>query len=144
MRLMGLEAIYPKPRLSSSGGAHPRFPYLLKGLAIERSNQVWCSDITYIGPAAGFVYLFALMDWFSRFVLAWELSNSLESDFSRARPSAAFAALRAAPDQQHRPRRPVYQRRLDRPLKAASDRHQHGWPRPGLRQHFRRTALAWS
>jgi putative transposase len=81
MRLMGLEAIYPKPRLSGNGGAHPRFPYLLKGLAIERSNQVWCSDITYIGLAGGFVYLFALMDWFSRFVLAWELSNSLESDF---------------------------------------------------------------
>jgi putative transposase len=81
MRLMGLEAIYPKPRLSGNGSAHPRFPYLLKGLAIERSNQVWCSDITYIGLAGGFVYLFALMDWFSRFVLAWELSNSLESDF---------------------------------------------------------------
>jgi putative transposase len=81
MRLMGLEAIYPKPRLSGNGSAHPRFPYLLKGLAIERSNQVWCSDITYIGLAGGFVYLVALMDWFSRFVLAWELSNSLESDF---------------------------------------------------------------
>jgi putative transposase len=81
MRLMGLEAIYPKPRLSGNGSDHPRFPYLLKGLAIERSNQVWCSDITYIGLAGGFVYLFALMDWFSRFVLAWELSNSLESDF---------------------------------------------------------------
>ena len=81
MRLMGLEAIYPKPRLSGNRSAHPRFPYLLKGLAIERSNQVWCSDITYIGLAGGVVYLFALMDWFSRFVLAWELSNSLESDF---------------------------------------------------------------
>ncbi|MBV9490505.1 MAG: transposase family protein, partial [Verrucomicrobia bacterium] len=81
MRLMGLEAIYPKPRLSGSGNDHPRFPYLLKGLAIERSKQVWCSDITYIGLAGGFVYLFALMDWFSRFVLAWELSNSLESNF---------------------------------------------------------------
>jgi putative transposase len=81
MRRMGLEAIYPKPRLSGNGSAHPRFPYLLNGLAIERSNQVWCSDITYIGLAGGFVYLFALMDWFSRFVLAWELSNSLESDF---------------------------------------------------------------
>jgi putative transposase len=81
MHLMGLETIYPKPRLSGNGSAHPRFPYLLKGLAIERSNQVWCSDITYIGLAGGFVYLFALMDWFSRFVLAWELSNSLESDF---------------------------------------------------------------
>jgi putative transposase len=81
MRLMGLEAIYPKPRLSFNAGVHPRFPYLLKGLAIERSNQVWCSDITYIGLAGGFVYLFALMDWFSRYVLAWELSNTLESDF---------------------------------------------------------------
>jgi putative transposase len=81
MRRMGLEAIYPKPRLSTTGSGHPRFPYLLKGLAIERSNQVWCSDITYIGLAGGFVYLFALMDWFSRYVLAWELSNSLESDF---------------------------------------------------------------
>jgi putative transposase len=81
MRLMGLEAIYPKPRLSSQGSAHPRFPYLLKGLAIERSNQVWCSDITYIGLAGGFVYLFALMDWFSRYVLVWELSNTLEGDF---------------------------------------------------------------
>jgi putative transposase len=81
MRRMGLEAIYPKPRLSSPGNAHPRFPYLLKGLAIERSNQVWCSDITYIGLPGGFVYLFALMDWFSRYVLAWELSNTLESDF---------------------------------------------------------------
>jgi putative transposase len=66
MRLMGLEAIYPKPHLSFNGGVHPRFPYLLNGLAIERSNQVWCSDITYIGLAGGFVYLFALMDWFSR------------------------------------------------------------------------------
>ncbi len=62
MRLMGLEAVYPRPRLSSNGGAHLRFPYLLKGLLIEHRNQVWCSDITYIGLAEGFVYLFALMD----------------------------------------------------------------------------------
>ena len=74
MRIMGLEAIYPKPRLSCNGGAHLRFP---KGLTIERSNQVWCSDITYIGLAGGFIYLFALMDWYSRY----ELSNTLESDF---------------------------------------------------------------
>jgi putative transposase len=81
MRIMGLEAIYPKPRLSCNGDAHPRFPYLLKGLTIERSNQVWCSDITYIGLAGGFIYLFALMDWYSRYVLEWELSNTLESNF---------------------------------------------------------------
>jgi putative transposase len=81
MRLMGLEAVYPRPRLSSNGGAHLRFPYLLKGLLIEHRNQVWCSDITYIGLAEGFVYLFALMDCYSRYVLEWELSNSLESDF---------------------------------------------------------------
>jgi putative transposase len=133
MRLMGLEAIYPKPRLSGNGGAHPRFPYLLKGLAIERSNQVWCSDITYIGLAGGFVYLFALMDWFSRYVLAWELAQQLGKRLLRARPPAGVAKVRAAPDQQHRSRGAVYQRQLDQRLNPAPDRHQHGWPRPGLR-----------
>jgi putative transposase len=81
MRLMALEAIYPKPRLSFNATEHIRFPYLLGALQIERSNQVWCGDITYIGLASGFVYLFAIMDWFSRYVLGWELSNTLDSDF---------------------------------------------------------------
>ena len=81
MRLMGIEAIYPKPRLSKSDDAHKKYPYLLRGLAITRPNQVWSTDITYIPTAKGFVYLTAIIDWYSRYVLSWELSNSLEASF---------------------------------------------------------------
>jgi putative transposase len=78
---MGLETIYPKKNLSQRNLAHPIFPYLLKGLDINRANQVWCSDLTYIRLKHGFVYLVAIMDWFSRYVLGWKLSISLEADF---------------------------------------------------------------
>jgi transposase InsO family protein len=132
MRLMGLEALYPKPRLSSSGGAHPRFPYLLKGLAIERSNQVWCSDITYIGLAGGFVYLFALMDWFEPLRTRLGTQQYPGERLLRARPSTGLEETCASPDQQHRPRDPVYERQLDRGLNRAPDRHQHGRPRPSV------------
>jgi putative transposase len=81
MRLMGLEAIYPKPNLSKSHPGHHKYPYLLKGLAIERSNQVWSTDITYVRLQSGFVYLVAVIDWYSRYVLSWELSNSLDTNF---------------------------------------------------------------
>lgn len=91
LRLMGLEAIYPKPRLSFNGTDHRRYPYLLRGVAILRGNQVWSADITYIRLKSGFVYLVAILDWFSRYVLAWELSNTLDADFCL---SALDAALR--------------------------------------------------
>jgi putative transposase len=81
MRLMGLEAIYPKRRLSVRNADHKVYPYLLRDLAIVRPDQVWCSDITYIRLKRGFAYLVAAMDWRSRYVLSWELSLSLESDF---------------------------------------------------------------
>ncbi len=81
MRLMGIEAIYPKPNLSRRHPQHKVYPYLLRGLAITRPNQVWCADITYIEMAHGFVYLVAIMDWFSRKVLAWRLSITLDSGF---------------------------------------------------------------
>ena len=81
MRLMGLEAIYPKPRLSDPAPGHRIYPYLLRGLEITRSNQVWATDITYIRLRGGFVYLVAIMDWFSRYVLAWEVSVTLEPSF---------------------------------------------------------------
>ena len=81
MRLMGLEAIYPKKRLSISGEGRKRYPYLLKDLTIERPDQVWCADITYLRLRRGFLYLAAVMDWHSRYVLSWELSGSLEADF---------------------------------------------------------------
>lgn len=81
MRLMGIAAIYPKNRLSLRDKAHRVYPYLLRDLAIVRPDQVWCSDITYIRLKHGFAYLVAVMDWFSRYVLSWELSMSLDSGF---------------------------------------------------------------
>ncbi len=81
LRLMGLEAIYPKPNLSPAAAGHRIYPYLLRGVKIERVNQVWSSDITYIRLTGGFVYLVAIIDWFSRYVLAWEISVTLDSEF---------------------------------------------------------------
>ena len=81
MRLMGLEAIYPKPRLSLVNKGHRVYPYLLTGLAIDRPDQVWCTDITYIPMHRGWLYLVAIMDWFSRCVLTWELSTTLDASF---------------------------------------------------------------
>jgi len=81
MRVMGLEAIYQKPNTSRPHPQHKVYPYLLRGLVIDRPNQVWCADITYIPMARGFVYLVAVMDWFSRRVLAWRLSIGLETAF---------------------------------------------------------------
>jgi putative transposase len=81
MRLMGLEAIYPKPRTSVPGAGHTVYPYLLRNLEITRPNQVWSTDITYVPLAEGFLYLVAILDWYSRYVLSWRLSNSLEESF---------------------------------------------------------------
>src|SRR5271169_202898 len=80
-RLMGLVAIYQRPNTSKAAAAHKIYPYLLGGIAIERVNQVWCSDVTYIPMAKGFLYLVVVMDWVSRTVLAWRLSNTLGADF---------------------------------------------------------------
>jgi putative transposase len=81
MRAMGLEAIYPKPRTSLKNRANPIYPYLLKGLLIDRPDQVWATDITYIPLRRGWLYVVAVMDWFSRYVLAWEMSITLDSSF---------------------------------------------------------------
>jgi putative transposase len=91
MRVMGLEAIYQKPNTSKGHPEHKVYPYLLRGLAIERPNQVWCADITYIPMARGFVYLVAVMDWFSRRVLAWRVSITMETDFCVEALQAAMA-----------------------------------------------------
>ena len=81
MQLIGLEAIYRRPNTSKPNPGHKVYPYLLRGLEINRVNQVWATDITYIPMARGFLYLMAIMDWHSRYVLAWRLSNTLEVDF---------------------------------------------------------------
>jgi putative transposase len=90
MRLLGLHAIYPKPHLSRPAPGHQIYPYLLRGVAIVRPNQVWSTDITYLPMRGGFLYLVAVMDWFSRFVLSWELSNTMETGFCLAALEAAF------------------------------------------------------
>lgn len=81
MRLMGLESMAPKPKTSSPAHEHPIYPYLLRGVTVGRVNQVWASDITYIPMACGFAYLVAIIDWYSRRVLAWQLSNTMETTF---------------------------------------------------------------
>jgi putative transposase len=81
MRLMGLEAIYPKPRLSAGDRQHKVYPYLLRDVPIVRPDQVWSADITYVPLMQGFMYLAAIIDWYSRYVIAWRLSNTLDGSF---------------------------------------------------------------
>lgn len=81
MRVMGLEAVYPKPKLTLAGKGHRIYPYLLRDVRMERPDQVWSSDITYVPLATGFMYLAAVIDWYSRYVLAWRLSNTLDGSF---------------------------------------------------------------
>jgi putative transposase len=93
MRKMGLEAIYPKPNFSRANAQHKKYPYLLRGLEITRPNQVWGTDITYIRLAGGFVYLVAILDWFSRYVVSWGVSVTLDVRFCL---EALEQALRSA------------------------------------------------
>jgi len=97
LRLMGIEAIYAKPRTSLPEPGHQIYPYLLRDLAVTGPDQVWCSDITYRPMAAGFMYLVAVMDWWSRYVLGWRLSNTLEAAFCVDAWEAALRAGRQAP-----------------------------------------------
>jgi putative transposase len=104
MRLLGLVAIYQRPNTSKPAAAHKVYPYLLGGLAIERANQVWCSDITYIPMAKGFLYLVVIMDWASRAVLTWRLSNTLGADFCVEALEGGAFPLRSTRDLQYRSR----------------------------------------
>lgn len=84
MRKMGLSAVYPRPKTSRPDGAHKIYPYLLRGLEIVRPNQVWSADVTYLPLRQGFMYLVAVLDWYSRYVIAWRLSNTLDMHFCLA------------------------------------------------------------
>lgn len=94
MRIMGISAIFPKKKTSTPGVGHRVYPYLLRGLTIDRVNQVWCSDITYIPLRHGFLYLVAVMDWHSRYVLSWRLSNTLDTEFCVAALNEALTIAR--------------------------------------------------
>ena len=98
MRRMGITATYPKPQTSLQGPENKVYPYLLRNLKVERPNQVWCSDITYIPMRRGFVYLVAIMDWYSRAVLAWRISNTLDTNFCLEALADARAAAGAWPE----------------------------------------------
>lgn len=94
MGVMGLRATLPGPHTSRPHPEHPVYPYLLRDLAVERPNQVWCADITYVPMPRGFLYLVAVLDWFSRYVLAWELSNTVEAAFCVEALERALARAR--------------------------------------------------
>ena len=98
LQIMGIEAIYSRTRTSEPGAGHRIYPYLLKGLEISGPDQVWCSDITYIPLPQGFMYLVAVMDWWSRYVLAWEISNTLDGDFCVRAWERALAEGSRVPD----------------------------------------------
>jgi len=98
LQIMGVEAIHPKARTSLPGSGHRIYPYLLKGLDINGPDQVWCSAITYIPLQQGFMYLVAVRDWWSRYVLSWEISNTLDSGFCIRAWERAMEAGRRVPD----------------------------------------------
>ena len=108
MKRMGIEALYRKPNTSRRHPAHAVYPYLLRDMKINRPNQVWAADITYIPMKRGFVYLFAVMDWASRRVLSWRLSNTLTTDFCIEAVQEA-SQLRQTGHLQHRPGQPIHQ-----------------------------------
>ena len=109
MQQMGIAAIYAKPKLSQASAGHTIYPYLLRGVKIARVNHVWSTDITYIRLHQGFIYLVAVMDWFSRYVLSWALSMTLEGQFCREALTQALRHGSAARDFQHGPGRAVYE-----------------------------------
>lgn len=108
MRIMGITAIYPKKRTSVPGAGHKIYPYLLRGLSIERAGHVWCADITYLPMASGFLYLVAIMDWYSRKVLAWRLSNTMDETFCIEALTEALEIYGVPEIYGHRPRRSIH------------------------------------
>jgi putative transposase len=98
MRKMGIQAIYPKPRTTKIHPEHKVYPYLLKDVAIVRPNQVWSTDITYVGLATGYVFVVAVVDWYTRYVLSWGLSNTMDVEFCMDAASKAFDASGVAPE----------------------------------------------
>ena len=142
MRRMGIEALYRRPRTTKPEPGHKIYPYLLRGMAITRPNQVWAMDITYIPMARGFVYLAVVLDWFSRRVLSWRVSITMEAAFCVETLEDALGASRQAGHLQHRPGLAVHRRGLHR--RARQQRHcdQHGRQRRLAGQCLRRAAVA--
>lgn len=142
MKTMGIEAIYRRPNTSKPAPGHKIFPYLLRKVPVTVPNQVWAMDITYVPMARGFVYLAAVVDWFSRRVLSWRLSISMDTSFCIEAVEEALARHGQAGDLQHRSGKPIYVAGVHGRAEDGRHRHQHGWPWRVARQRLRRAALA--
>ena len=128
MKRMGIEAIYRAPNTSKPAPGHKIYPYLLRNLPVIRPNQVWAMDITYIPMARGFIYLAAVVDWFSRRVRLAVVDHHGSGVLHRG-AGRSSGPSRQAGDLQYRSRQPIYQRRLYRCSSQSRRRHQHGWQR---------------
>ena len=142
MRRMGISALAPKPKTTKPAPGHKIFPYLLRDLVIDRPNQVWAADITYIPIGRGFLYLVAIIDWASRAVLSWRLSNTMDVSFLCFGAGGGVGPLRQTRDIQYRPRQSVHQRCVHRNLGRCQNPNLDGWQRPLDGQRFYRTPLA--
>ena len=140
MRIMGLRAIYRQPRTSQPTPERRVYPYLLRDLTITRANQVWAADITYLPMARGFLYLVAIMDWHSRYVVAWGLSNTLETGFCAEALTEALGQGR--PDVFNTDQgKPVHQPRVHADTPGSLGEDQHGWQGQVPGQHTSRAAM---
>ena len=137
MRQMGLEAIYPKPRTSRKHPGHKIYPYLLRDLCIVRPNQVWAADITYSPMNRGFMFLMAVMDWHSRKVLSWRLSNTLDAEFCVAALQEAITC-HGTPEIFNTDQGAQF---TSQAFTTVLEAQEHGRPRPGTGQYLHRAAL---
>ena len=144
LRLMGLQAVYRAPRTSAPRPEHRLYPYLLKALAIERANHVWCADITYIPVRRGFLYLVAAMDWASRYVLAWRLSNTLDASFCVEALEEALARHGTPEIFNTDQGQPVHRLRLHRAPADGRRPDLDGRQGPVPGQHLHRAAVAFA
>jgi len=140
MQTMGIEALHPRPRTTQRNAEHRVFPYLLRDVAIVRPNQVWSSDITYVPMPRGYMYLTAVIDWYSRYVLAWRLSNSLEGTFCLEALEEALSW--GTPEIFNTDQGVQYTAAaFTGRLAAAGRRDQHGRPRSGVGQRVHRALV---
>ena len=143
LRLMGIEAIYAKPRTSLPEPGHQIYPYLLRDLEVTGPDQVWCSDITYVPMATGFMYLVAVMDWWSRYVLGWRLEQHDGGGLLCGRLGGGVAGGAAGPaDLQYRPRLAVHLADVYRRGGIGGGGREHGWTGPLAGQPVYRAAVA--
>jgi len=142
MRKMGIQALYRRPRTSIPAREATIYPYLLENVVIERPNQVWSSDLTYLPMAHGFLYLMAILDIASRKVLAWRLSNTMEAGFCLEALEERSQQVRATGYFQHRSGIAIHQRGVDDTPEGGRCCDQHGWQGSLDRQHLHRAAVA--